>query len=188
MTNKPMASVDRKDAPACHWTKPGIPSFALQPSLRPLPLPLLPSTLHRFLLSCRPLLTPEEYAQAERDVRAFAEGPGPKLQLRLEARAYACAAAGKHWLSDWWEHFAYLSCRVPLPVKWNIFSTVLDCTPSANRHRRTARLLHAAAEFHGAHVPRCHPTAHPAPSARPRSIQSSRRRVCLSLSLVCSAP
>ena len=134
--------------PALHWTIPGKPTYAMQAQLRPLPLPLLDDTLAAYLRSCKPLLSEAEYAATEEAVRAFATGPGPQLQRALEERAAATAAAGSHWLEAWWEHFAYLSCRAPLLVKWNIFSTLLDRTSHPQPLRRAARFVSAAASFY----------------------------------------
>ena len=134
--------------PALHWTIPGRTTNALQSTLRPLPLPLLDETLHAYLRSCKPLLNEAEYEKTMAAVTKFAEGPGPSLQRALEERAAATATQGSHWLEEWWEHFAYLSCRDPLLVKWNIFSTVLDRTSSPRPQLRAARFLHAAAMFY----------------------------------------
>ena len=136
------------EAPATHWTVPGLAMNDLQANLRPLPLPLLSETLARYLSSCKPLLTPAEFAETQKYVANFATGAGPELQQLLERRAQQTAAEGSHWLSAWWEHFAYLSCRAPLPIKWNVFGTLLGCTAHADRHLRAARILHAFAEFY----------------------------------------
>lgn len=134
--------------PAAHWTIAGAATHELQSSLPSLPLPPLADTLRRYLDSCRPLLTAAEFAATEFAVTAFASETGPLLQRQLEERAQACVEKGTHWLAEWWDHYAYLSCRVPLPVKWNIFGTALNSSRSTQRLRRAARLALAAASFH----------------------------------------
>ena len=138
--------------PAAHWTASGLQRDAFKAALRPLPLPLLDDTLRSYLISVKPLLSKEEYAATEELVRKFAtsssDAGGPALQRALELRARQCAAAGAHWLEAWWEHFAYLSCRAPLPVKWNIFATMFSVAPTDRLHQRAALLLSASAEFY----------------------------------------
>ena len=148
MPGQDLSAIELKDAPASHWTKPGLAMYDLQPYLRPLPLPLLPETLARYLSSCKPLLSPAELANTQRLVAAFADGLGPELQCKLELRARECALKGSHWLSAWWEHFAYLACRAPLPIKWNVFGTLFGGTAHPDRLLRAARLLCSVGEFH----------------------------------------
>ena len=111
-------------------------------------LSLLTETLTRCLRSCEPLLQPAEFKETERIVAEFASGLRPELQQQLERRARECAAADTHWLSAWWEHFAYLANRSPLLCKWNVFGTLLHASPHPSRHLRAARVLHAFAEFY----------------------------------------
>ena len=132
-----------------HWTMSGMPTYANQDRLLPLPLPLLEETLERYLRSCKPLLSSAEYSKTKQAVRAFAASPGPVLQQRLQERAAATAAAGSHWLEAWWDHFAYLSSRVSLLADaQSMFTTMFDAKPCASRHRRAARMLHAAVDFY----------------------------------------
>ena len=138
--------------PAAHWTARGLQRDAFKAVLRPLPLPLLDDTLRSYLISVKPLLSKEEYAATEELVRKFgtssSDAGGPALQRALDLRARKGAAAGAHWLEEWWEHFAYLSCRAPLPVKWNIFATMFSVAPTDLLHQRAALLLSASAEFY----------------------------------------
>ncbi|KAJ1562070.1 hypothetical protein HK405_000110, partial [Cladochytrium tenue] len=62
-----------------------VATFANQASLPRLPVPPLAQTAARYLDSCRPLLTPEDFARTKAVVDAFAApaGLGTALQQRL---------------------------------------------------------------------------------------------------------
>jgi len=141
----------RNKQPSVHWTIPGLSTFALQTLLPQLPVPTLDETLDRYLRSCVPLLTSTELAHTTALVAAFRAGVGEQLQAALEARAAACSAERGyphvHWLEEWWDRYAYLSDRTPLPVRYNIFGTLFngDGTPDT-----PARLLRAAQLLRGA--------------------------------------
>jgi carnitine O-acetyltransferase len=87
---------------------PGTTTFAAQSTLPRLPvLPLVP-TLERLKATLVPIAhTPAELVEAYRNIDAFANGIGPELQRRLEARALY----KPHWLEEWWDDGAYLSYR-----------------------------------------------------------------------------
>ena len=87
---------------------PGTTTFAAQSTLPRLPvLPLVP-TLERLKATLIPIAhTPAELVEAHRKINAFANGIGPELQRRLEARALY----KPHWLEEWWDDGAYLSYR-----------------------------------------------------------------------------
>lgn len=145
----------RNEQPAVHWTIGGERTFALQPKLPPLPLPTLDETIARFLKSCEPLLSVDEMRSTTSLADAFLKGEGAKLQARLEARAAECNDQRPyphvHWLEEWWDRYAYLSDRTPLPVRYNIFGTLYSCqgTSSAEaRLMRAAQLLRSAALFY----------------------------------------
>jgi carnitine O-acetyltransferase len=145
----------RNDQPSVHWTIPGRTTFAFQSSLPPLPLPPLDATIARYLESCTPLLSAAELAHTTALAKAFVRGEGGRLQAALAARAAGCCAERGyphvHWLEEWWDRFAYLSDRTPLPVRYNIFGTLFggQGTPdSGSRLRRAAQLLRSAGLFY----------------------------------------
>lgn len=145
----------RNDQPSVHWTIPGRTTFALQASLPPLPLPSLDETIARYLESCAPLLSSAELAHTTALAEAFVRGEGAQLQAALEARAAGCCAERGyphvHWLEEWWDRFAYLSDRTPLPVRYNIFGTLFggQGTPDGGgRLHRAAQLLRSAGLFY----------------------------------------
>jgi carnitine O-acetyltransferase len=145
----------RNDQPSVHWTVPGRTTFALQSSLPPLPLPSLDETIARYLKSVTPLLSSAELAHTTALAEAFVRGEGAQLQAALQARAAGCCAERGyphvHWLEEWWDRYAYLSDRTPLPVRYNIFGTLFggQGTPDGGgRLRRAAQLLRGAALFY----------------------------------------
>jgi carnitine O-acetyltransferase len=95
---------------------PGTTTFAAQSTLPKLPVVPLVPTLERLKATLVPIAhTPAELAEAHRKIDAFANGIGPELQHRLEARTLYKS----HWLEEWWDDSAYLSyrdsvCRSPL--------------------------------------------------------------------------
>ena len=86
----------------------GTTTFAAQSALPRLPvLPLAP-TLDRLKRTLVPMAhSPDEFAETERKIDAFASGIGPELQRRLEAHAQDKL----HWLEEWWDDSAYLAYR-----------------------------------------------------------------------------
>lgn len=91
-------------------------TFSRQGELPRLPVPDLATTMARWLRSTRPLLTDDEYASTERMAKEFARpgGVGEELDRRLRARAEE--KADSSWILDWWNEFAYLRVRCPLPI------------------------------------------------------------------------
>ena len=95
---------------------PGTTTFAAQSTLPKLPVVPLVPTLERLKATLVPIAhTPAELEEAHRKIDAFANGIGPELQHRLEARTLY----KPHWLEEWWDDSAYLSyrdsvCRPPL--------------------------------------------------------------------------
>jgi carnitine O-acetyltransferase len=88
----------------------GNTTYAHQDSLPTLPVPTLQGTLQKLKTSLEPLAKSEdEYHVTLKKVDAFAVGPGPALQKRLEARS---AEPGReHWLEEWWDDIAYMGYR-----------------------------------------------------------------------------
>lgn len=85
---------------------------AHQHSLPHLPVPPLQSSLEKYLLSVRPLLTEEEYHNTEIVVKKFGEpgGLGVQLHSMLKERAKVT----ENWLEEWWLNSSYLEFRMPL--------------------------------------------------------------------------
>ncbi|XP_055896071.1 carnitine O-acetyltransferase-like isoform X2 [Biomphalaria glabrata] len=98
-----------------HYIIPRGRTFSVQYSLPKLPVPQLEQTLKKYLETCRPLLTDDQYKATEQIVHEFQITEGPVLQKLLEERA----AKHLNWLSDWWKHVAYLDCRDPIVVNVN---------------------------------------------------------------------
>jgi len=122
--------------------------FKYQDSLPRLPVPTLEETLPRFLETCKPLLTKEEYAHTHKLVQEFPDKAGRKLQQLLLQKAQASKT---HWLEDWWNNLGYLEYRDPVCVWVNYGFTLKDekydlagANPQTNR---AARLIHSALQF-----------------------------------------
>ncbi|XP_072176698.1 carnitine O-acetyltransferase-like [Diadema setosum] len=88
--------------------------FAHQDSLARLPVPPLQQTLYKYLMTCKPLLSPEDYETTKKIVDDFGRpgGIGQELQMGLINRSKKF----ENWLSDWWLRVAYLEFRSPVVV------------------------------------------------------------------------
>lgn len=84
-------------------------TFEYEESMPSLPVPDLQKTLHRYLDSVKPHVSPEQYRQTEIIVQQFASGIGKELHQKLKNRADNM----KNWLEVWWEDVAYLEGRYP---------------------------------------------------------------------------
>lgn len=79
------------------------------------------------MVQIEPLVTEEEFEQAKKDVEEFGAegGVGEMLHAHLVQRAKECTEEHGdkyphgHWLEEWWDKFAYLAGRDPLPVNTN---------------------------------------------------------------------
>ncbi|XP_065194202.1 carnitine O-palmitoyltransferase 1, liver isoform-like isoform X2 [Sycon ciliatum] len=112
-------------------------------ALPSLPLPDLQSTLRRYLISVKPLLTDEQYATTCDVVQRFQKEEGPKLQQRLKMK---CCST-RNWLEDIWLKLAYMRSRTPLPVFSNIYCVGNKARPTTVRRYRAAMLLHQSMVF-----------------------------------------
>lgn len=88
-----------------------------QPTPPRLPVPELDGTLERFLQQVRPLLSDEDYTEAETAARAFQQDTAPALQAALQRRAERLH--DHSWLIDTWLD-GYLRIREPLPLASNV--------------------------------------------------------------------
>ena len=122
--------------------------FKYQEGLPRLPVPTLEETLPRFLESCKPLLTKEEYAHTEKLAREFPEKGGKKLQELLVQRAQT---AKGHWLEYWWDNLAYLEYRDPICIWVNYGFTLkdekYDLAGANPQTSRASRMVYSALKF-----------------------------------------
>lgn len=98
-------------------------------SLPTLPVPSLEDTAKTYLELIRPFVRDSaQYSQIEAKLKDFIKpgGLGQTLQLRLEARA----KQSDNWISEWWDHDAYLAYRDPVvPYVSYFFSHAADLLP-----------------------------------------------------------
>jgi len=126
--------------------KPGLNDFEdYMPSL---PVPPLSQTLKRWLESLESILDSTAMAEARASAAEFEADSGKQLQKVLEQKA----ARSRNWLSDWWEEFAYLRGRLPLPTYANYFCTDSGSNLHGPSHepdpvKRVALLIAAAMDF-----------------------------------------
>ena len=116
-------------------------------SLPRLPVPTLDETAKRYLKSVHPLLSRTEYAQTEKAVNDFiAPGSlGHTLQERLNARRDDPKV--KNWLSEWWNHVAYLGYRDPIVPFVSYFYSHRDDRKRREPAKRAAAITTATLEF-----------------------------------------
>jgi carnitine O-palmitoyltransferase 2 len=93
-----------------------VPTMHFQKSLPRLPVPELPKTGERYLNAIRPLLSKDQYAEAEVRTMDFVEKSGKTLQEKLIAKD----KLNKHtsYISDYWFD-VYLRDRTALPINFN---------------------------------------------------------------------
>ncbi|WVQ72228.1 hypothetical protein IAR50_001777 [Cryptococcus sp. DSM 104548] len=138
LTRSLASSAPRKQAPRK-------PLYASQPSIPHLPVPSLASTLHKYLESLPPLLSPEELAKSEKAVNTFLHSDQAKtLQQRLEQRA----AEKDSWLSEWWNEGAYMGYRDRIVPNVNYFYIhKRGLGQGKGQTERAAELIRATVEF-----------------------------------------
>ncbi|KAL1982171.1 hypothetical protein VTN96DRAFT_1706 [Rasamsonia emersonii] len=116
-------------------------------SLPRLPVPSLEETGRRYLKSVHPLLSPEEYERTSKAVAEFIRpgGEGEPLQKRLLARRDDPSI--KNWLTEWWNHTAYLGYRDPVVPYVSYFYSYKDDRKRRNPAARAATITTAALDF-----------------------------------------
>lgn len=116
-------------------------------SLPRLPVPSLEETGRRYLKSVHPLVSETEYQRTKQAVEAFIRpgGEGEPLQERLLARAQDPKC--KNWLTEWWNHAAYLGYRAPVVPYVSYFYSYRDDRHRRNPAQRAAAITTAALEF-----------------------------------------
>ncbi|KAK5734262.1 Carnitine O-acetyltransferase mitochondrial [Elasticomyces elasticus] len=116
-------------------------------SLPKLPVPTLEETAKRYLKSIHPLLSQTEYEQSKKAVDSFVSpnGIGQTLQKRLLSRR----EDPKHnnWLSEWWNHAAYLAYRDPVCPYVSYFYSHRDDRKRRDPIKRAAAISTAVLEF-----------------------------------------
>eukprot|EP01060_Flectonema_neradi_P000262 TRINITY_DN10183_c0_g1_i1.p1 TRINITY_DN10183_c0_g1~~TRINITY_DN10183_c0_g1_i1.p1 ORF type:complete len:735 (+),score=141.91 TRINITY_DN10183_c0_g1_i1:62-2206(+) len=119
-----------------------------QSKIERLPVPELDTTLDLYLKTLEPLLTADEFDQAEREVNELKrEDIGPVLQQKLKAREEDPSLAS--WLEPWWDD-SYLCGRDSIAINVNYFFGFESDPKASNMHQvgRAASLLHGAASFY----------------------------------------
>ncbi|KAL1478982.1 hypothetical protein MTO96_015970 [Rhipicephalus appendiculatus] len=120
------------------------PMMSRQKDLMKLPVPPLKETLHRYVESIKPLVTPAQFEKTVKVVEEFGKpnGIGEKLYKVLEAKA----ASTENWLADWWLQGAYLTYRMPVVV----YSNPAMALPRQTFMQKEDQLRHAALLIAGA--------------------------------------
>ncbi|EMC96637.1 hypothetical protein BAUCODRAFT_34012 [Baudoinia panamericana UAMH 10762] len=116
-------------------------------SLPRLPVPTLEETAKKYLKSLHPLLSETEYALSKKAVEDFI-APGSfahTLQQRLLERRDN--PKFKNWLSEWWNHAAYLAYRDPIVPYVSYFYSHRDDRKRRDPAKRAAAISTAVLEF-----------------------------------------
>lgn len=123
------------------------PMMRYEASLPRLPVPKLEETAARYLQTLKPLLTPSELATSKKAIEEFIApgGAGRKLQAKLLARRDNPDI--KNWLSEWWNHAAYLGYRDPVVPYVSYFYSHRDDRRRRDPAKRAAAITTAALEF-----------------------------------------
>ncbi|CRG88927.1 carnitine O-acetyltransferase [Talaromyces islandicus] len=116
-------------------------------SLPKLPVPSLEETSSRYLKSVHPLLSAAEFERTTKAVQDFVKpgGIGETLQKRLVARRDDPKV--KNWLTEWWNHAAYLGYRDPVVPYVSYFYSYRDDRKRRNPAARAAAITTSVLEF-----------------------------------------
>lgn len=114
--------------------------------MRPLPLPPLEQTLHKFLTAITPVFSPNEVTQAQAAAEKFLQGDGPALQTKLENYAQTQAKQGKSWVSDYWLE-GYLTGRNIKALSSNV-GFQIHFESETTQHARAADFIYRIAQTH----------------------------------------
>ncbi|GMT33638.1 hypothetical protein PFISCL1PPCAC_24936, partial [Pristionchus fissidentatus] len=104
---------------------------SLLPSM---PVPVLEETVKKYLESVRQLHSKEELAVIEKMAENFLRGEGPKLQRYT--KLYSLCV--DNYVTGFWEKYAYLSTRSPLPINSSV------CNLDQFRNRPATQAFRAA--------------------------------------------
>lgn len=123
-----------------------VPTMHFQKSLPRLPIPNLLKTEERYLNALRPLLTNDQYVQAQRSTKDFIVNEGKVLQEKLIAKD----KMNKHtsYISEYWFDL-YLRDRAALPINYNPLLVFQNDTRSEYNDQliRATNLLISAVRF-----------------------------------------
>uniref|UniRef100_A0A7S4L7K7 Choline/carnitine acyltransferase domain-containing protein n=1 Tax=Paramoeba aestuarina TaxID=180227 RepID=A0A7S4L7K7_9EUKA len=93
-------------------------TYSFQHALPRLSVPNLTQTCERFLMSVKPLLSEEEFADLCKDKDNFLTSHGPRLQKYLVWKSWLT----NNYLSDWWIRFVYLRGRSSIFINSNYYA------------------------------------------------------------------
>ncbi|WKX96780.1 hypothetical protein Q1695_012880 [Nippostrongylus brasiliensis] len=125
-------------------SKSGPMLHSYQGALPHLPLPSLDETVERHLLSMRPILNDEEYAELEHLSEVFRKGVGRRLQRYLSLKSWLST----NYVTDWWEEFVYMRQRSPIMINSNYYGfDTLNEHPTHNQGARAANVTYSALQF-----------------------------------------
>ncbi|DAZ93653.1 TPA: hypothetical protein N0F65_012861 [Lagenidium giganteum] len=141
------ASLARRAFSAGYVQETVIPTFHFQKSLMRLPIPKLEDTLSRYLAAVEPVVSPAEFADTQRAVEAFRNGPGPQLQEALIARDKANSHTS--YINQWWLEM-YLKDRQPIVINYNPQIKLKEDPVAAKnaQNQRAASLIASSVRFH----------------------------------------
>ncbi|XP_055934955.1 carnitine O-palmitoyltransferase 1, liver isoform-like isoform X2 [Argiope bruennichi] len=91
--------------------------YSCQRSLPRLPVPAVKDTLNRLYEALKPHCTEEELKEIRQLGKEFENTLAHKLQNVLIIKSWFC----QNYVSDWWEKYAYLMSRSPLPNNSNYY-------------------------------------------------------------------
>jgi len=113
--------------------------YSFQNAMPRQPVPALKDTLEKYLRSVKPLLSKEDYDEAEGEGKRFIEGEGIKLQGLLVLKSWFAA----NYVSDWWEKYVYLRSRSSILINSNYYGLgYANYIPSHCQAARAAVLTH----------------------------------------------
>ncbi|VDO99948.1 unnamed protein product, partial [Heligmosomoides polygyrus] len=125
-------------------SKSGPMLHSYQGALPHLPLPSLDETVEKHLISMRPILDDEEYAELEHLSEIFRKGVGRRLQRYLSLKSWLST----NYVTDWWEEFVYMRQRSPIMINSNYYGfDTLNEHPTHNQGARAANVTYAALQF-----------------------------------------
>ncbi|XP_039661071.1 peroxisomal carnitine O-octanoyltransferase isoform X3 [Perca fluviatilis] len=90
-------------------------TFQYQSSLPSLPVPLLETSLSKYLDAVHPFASEKEFKATADIVSKFQAGVGKELHQKLLQRA----RTKRNWLEEWWLDAAYLEVRIPSQLNVN---------------------------------------------------------------------
>ncbi|XP_077987030.1 carnitine O-acetyltransferase-like [Glandiceps talaboti] len=123
--------------------------LSYQSTLPKLPLPPLQQTLHKYLVTLRPLLSEDEYQHTKKIVDKFGKpgGKGEQLQIKLLQRAQKL----DNWNADWWRDVTFLGDRNPtvISISPGAMFPVQDFSSQRDQLSFAAKLIAGILDFKG---------------------------------------